>query len=348
MHMGGFVLYEERQPKKVLFLSDMERLLKEGRIELPTITEEEIQDRSKGDGLSKAIVIGQTSWFMIQVIARYFQRLDITQVELVTVALAALNGTMYFLWWNKPLDVRCSIPIHYLNIPKPIHERHIFIKPSASMFPNFLLHFFFQDLMGKAETQTLYQKSKDSSTFINLILDVTRIRRAMIAIPILPWLVLQAFYRHLMEILDKFDGERQDDSVPFFWTSRETLPKFASRCTFASLFIAILFGAIHCAGWFFIFLSPAESILWRACSAVLVGAPALLLYIAGVTYFLLSEGVREPGEPLSFAEEKIVAFIILLYIIARLLILGECFVSLRDLPPGAYAVVRWTTFIPHI
>ena len=144
MHMGGFVLFEERQPKQVLFLSDMERLLKEGRIELPTITEEEIRDRSKGDGLSKAIVIGQTSWFMIQVISRHSQGLDITQVELFTVTLAALNGMMYFLWWNKPLDVRCSIPIHYLDVPKPMHEHYVFTSPFAGMFLNFLVISFFR------------------------------------------------------------------------------------------------------------------------------------------------------------------------------------------------------------
>ena len=38
----------------------------------------------------------------------------------------------------------------------------------------------------------------------------------------------------------------------------------------------------------------------------------------------------------------------LLYIIARLVILVLAFTSLRELPPGAFDTVHWTTFIPHV
>ena len=38
----------------------------------------------------------------------------------------------------------------------------------------------------------------------------------------------------------------------------------------------------------------------------------------------------------------------LLYILARAVTLILAFTSLRDLPPGAYETVHWTTFIPHV
>ena len=38
----------------------------------------------------------------------------------------------------------------------------------------------------------------------------------------------------------------------------------------------------------------------------------------------------------------------ILYIIARAVTLILAFTSLRDLPPGAYETVHWTTFIPHV
>ena len=38
----------------------------------------------------------------------------------------------------------------------------------------------------------------------------------------------------------------------------------------------------------------------------------------------------------------------ILYIIARAVTLVLAFTSLRDLLPGAYETVRWTTFIPHV
>ena len=36
------------------------------------------------------------------------------------------------------------------------------------------------------------------------------------------------------------------------------------------------------------------------------------------------------------------------YILAWMVILVLAFASVRDLPPGAYETVHWTTFIPHI
>lgn len=30
----------------------------------------------------------------------------------MTLAFAALNGVMYYLWWNKPLDVQRAFPIY--------------------------------------------------------------------------------------------------------------------------------------------------------------------------------------------------------------------------------------------
>ena len=38
----------------------------------------------------------------------------------------------------------------------------------------------------------------------------------------------------------------------------------------------------------------------------------------------------------------------ILYILARVITLVLAFTSLRDLPPGAYETVHWTTFIPHV
>ncbi|KAF8509766.1 hypothetical protein BU17DRAFT_77804 [Hysterangium stoloniferum] len=113
--MGGFMLFDGQETIATLSPNHFERLLRLGKIQFPTITEEEIQDRSKGDALSKGLVIVQTTWFIVQCIARKAQGLDTTQIELLTLALATLNGVMYFLWWDKPLGVRCPVSIHLLE-----------------------------------------------------------------------------------------------------------------------------------------------------------------------------------------------------------------------------------------
>ena len=117
--MGGFVLFLGSQRIGVLSPERLDELSKKRLIAFPTITEEEIKDRSKGDALSKTLVLGQTSWFIAQCISRKVQVLIITELELVTLAFAALNGFMYFFWWNKPLDVRTTVPVCLLDPPLP-------------------------------------------------------------------------------------------------------------------------------------------------------------------------------------------------------------------------------------
>jgi hypothetical protein len=48
-------------------------------------------------------------------IARGAYGLTVTELEVVTVAFVSLTGVIYYLWWDKPLDVRCSIPVHLLD-----------------------------------------------------------------------------------------------------------------------------------------------------------------------------------------------------------------------------------------
>ena len=111
------MLFEGNVAKGVLSPERFSELLTAGKIEFPTITVEEIKDRSKADEFSKTITAGQTSWFVAQCLARTAQHLDLTLVELLTLSLAVLNGVMYFLWWHKPLDVRCPVHVYLLDKP---------------------------------------------------------------------------------------------------------------------------------------------------------------------------------------------------------------------------------------
>ena len=115
LQMGGFMLFEGNNPKGILSPKRFSELLAAGKIEFPNVTVEEIEDRSKADGFSKTIALGQTLWFVAQCIARRAQHLDLTPIELLTLSLAVLNGVMYFLWWNKPMDIRCPIRVYLLD-----------------------------------------------------------------------------------------------------------------------------------------------------------------------------------------------------------------------------------------
>ena len=108
--MGGFKFFDDYGPR-TLAPHELQTLARKGDIDFPDITEREIHDRSKGDALSKGLVLIQTSWFILQCIARRIERLPITELELVTLAFAALNFITYTLWWNKPLNVQCPVRV---------------------------------------------------------------------------------------------------------------------------------------------------------------------------------------------------------------------------------------------
>ena len=111
------MLFEGNVAKGVLSPKKLSDLLKVGKIEFPTVTLEEIEDRSKEDGFSRTIALGQALWFLIQCLARRAEHLDLTLVELLTLSFVFLNGVMYFLWWHKPLAVRSPIRVYLLAEP---------------------------------------------------------------------------------------------------------------------------------------------------------------------------------------------------------------------------------------
>ena len=74
-------------------------------------TEEEIKDKGKSDWLAKSLVLLQTSWFVMQCIARGIEHLPVTHLEIVTLAYAAVNFVIYIFWWNKPLNVNRPVRV---------------------------------------------------------------------------------------------------------------------------------------------------------------------------------------------------------------------------------------------
>jgi len=108
--------YEGNRPIRVLLPDQLESYSLTGNSNFPRISKAEIEDKSKGDAISKGFVILQTGWFVTQCIARGAQGLPITELELVTVAFAALNFVVYVLWWDKPLNVQRGVRVYKKRI----------------------------------------------------------------------------------------------------------------------------------------------------------------------------------------------------------------------------------------
>ncbi|KAF9445783.1 hypothetical protein P691DRAFT_709749, partial [Macrolepiota fuliginosa MF-IS2] len=99
LEMRGIAKYEDG--RFVGFVREVDELSEP--FDLP---EDEIIDKSKGDFLTKLLVILQTTWFMFQCLARWTTHLPVTELEIVTLAFTFLNILTYSFWWYKPQNVR--------------------------------------------------------------------------------------------------------------------------------------------------------------------------------------------------------------------------------------------------
>ncbi|KAG1721793.1 hypothetical protein EDB19DRAFT_1646207 [Suillus lakei] len=116
---GGFMLYVNGEPRATLTPDELLRFVCAGLVDMPVITEAEIEDRSKDDGLSKGVAILQLVWFVTQLIARYVQKLPMTLLEIDTLSIAALTCICYVLWWKKPKDVGLPYAVHWKSATSP-------------------------------------------------------------------------------------------------------------------------------------------------------------------------------------------------------------------------------------
>jgi hypothetical protein len=125
--MGGFMLYVDGEPTAVLDPDILPHLVRMGFIEIPTITEAEIKDRSKGDVMSKCVAILQLVWFIIQFIARYAQGLPVTLLEIDTLGVAALACIAYGFWLKKPKGIGRPYIVHWNpEVPAPEPDGYVY------------------------------------------------------------------------------------------------------------------------------------------------------------------------------------------------------------------------------
>ena len=237
-------------------------------------TEAEIEDRGKSDWFAKLLVLLQTTWFVMQCIARVREHLPITHLEIVTLAYAVMNFLTYIFWWYKPLNV--NRPVRVFRTSEPVEAQSLGTEP-----------------ISEARKLTWMEGLETMAIFIG-------------------------------GGQDAGVNLRREDRVPMFWA--DSTEKDPDDTGVVIAWVGVLFGVIHCLAWHFSFPTHTELLMWRISSVAIT--VAIFFMPMAVTFFSLFAGV--------------------VYIIARAITLVLAFISLRDLPPGAYETVHWSTFIPHI
>ena len=360
--MGGFTLHERGKPVRVLEAKDLEELSEAGKIEWPTITKEEIADRSKGDYLSKTIVLFQTTWFVGQCIARGAYGLTVTELEVVTLAFASLTGVIYYLWWDKPLDVRCSIPVHLLDGSPGKIEGVIDIEIGPQIIPS--PNICAEEIPERDENVVVSPDAlpttsiRVDTSMPNLAPPLTRRFRAFIrdaceeygtlfglAYVFIGFPLERFFYAFDDMVNCKTLGD-QGLRVPTFYSPSYDNDNNDGESFVPALCVAVVFGAIHCIPWSFHFATLQQQWLWRISAVLVLGVP--ISFIASGCLWPTRENKptwMKVYETLMFL---IVITMIFLYFLARIVLLVLPFVTLRALPPGAYIQLNWISFLPHI
>jgi len=319
--MGGFTEYDGNRPVRVLLPEQLQSYSLTGNGDFPKVSKAEIEDKIKGDTIAKVAVIMQTSWFVMQCIARVVQGLPITELELVTVAFATLNFVLYMLWWHKPQNVQRGVRVYKQRITEqPIDDGDV----EADVG--------FWDALGEA-----------LSALPAAIADGPIIRK----LPRASWLwrvYLWPFTKPLdflcLEKPKRKQGYENLKKVSTFYpdewpTGRTMVVGLAFVAAIASVF-----GGIHCLGWVF---AGTERNYWRLASISITAIP--------LTFFLsyLPRPTLAGKYPaLLFILDGLLNAQISYYLLYRLALLLLPLVTLKSLPPAAYHIVHWTSFIPHV
>ncbi|PBK58753.1 hypothetical protein ARMSODRAFT_967466 [Armillaria solidipes] len=309
--------------------------------DLEEINAKTIEDKSKGDALSKTISILQISWFIAQCICRVIQHLPITLLEMTALAFAGISIVTYSLWWYKPLNVQ-----YHISLDKPDSRKY-------TPTPKIIL-----------PQPPLPPASKNTPPFWSRLSMAT----AMYS--------LQGFLKRIMTTVLSMESGLEppcntQDGVFRFSSGRGRPEGLGGRIpneTWARFVMTVgvgsLFGGFHCAAWSFYFPSHAEMFLWRISSvAVLIGLLAASLLPC---YHLIRSGnalmwahnldVRRRNPQWNVNTYTLVQFIltviscagIIAYIVGRMALVILAFMQLRSLPQLAYYTAQWTTYIPHI
>ena len=369
--MGGFHLIEpptensrERRDMSlyddgptILTLDLLRRLVDDPEFEIQ-ISQDEIKDKSKGNALSKFIFILQTSWFIAQCIGRHVHGLELSQLELTTVALASLNGITILLWWKKPLGAQTPVRVYLrkrLDLPR---EESVFhgCGPDLSLTTNNRSQLIL--LILGAPFYPILWCVNDFGLF-NLIVGVILM---LLSIGILlPLSIILVFALTIFWVVTdllvpaEFPVNNHATHVPTFYTPKHEYSEYWPF--FLVALLGVVFGGIHCAGWNFPFPTHTYQLLWRISSLAItlipICAPAVIFIILVVRNLVKalvkSTTFEQPGlYEIVTTSQVLTAFFGLVYAVVRLVLLGLALALLRNQPPSVFIALDWTKYYPHL
>ncbi|KAG6853942.1 hypothetical protein C0991_012266 [Blastosporella zonata] len=236
----------------------MDLMLNSVYVERPRISEEEIDDRSKGDWVAKTLAVLQTTYFLVQCITRVVRKLPISELEIVTFAYTILNIYVYAMWWKKPQNVDCPFPIYEKRrseLRQVIYERSVRAQRQKS------------ENSGGSDTT-----GDDRASWPWYWRWIAGFGRGMLTV------LKPSFFLFKAWASPEEDRGIEATIIPPLY-SYGLKQSFSARDLCYSALMASIFGGIHCLSWFFPLNFPtrAEQMIWRVCCVTVTAVPPILL-----------------------------------------------------------------------
>ena len=109
--MGGILLEPKDSTPFLVNSRQLAYLVQHGYTQCPTISANEIWDKSKADTMARVLTLAQAGWLAIQLCGRAIQRLPTTTLELSAAAIVLCTLGTFLCWLQKPSDVQRGISI---------------------------------------------------------------------------------------------------------------------------------------------------------------------------------------------------------------------------------------------
>ena len=327
--MGGFVFdtdHENLPP----YIPDSPRLSVTGEGilglaqlgHLPDIPQDFILDKSKADNVTKSLVVVQASWLLLECIIRLAAHLPLTLLEINTLAHVVCVFGIYCLWWKKPLDIRDPTVLSG-DWVRPVCA---YMWERSTILPSWRVYW--KDLSyptrhGQLSDPLQQRRRELMSTFDGSVFGGAD---TLVNLRIMNWPAVR-----MGSVKSK--GQRWD------------------QFTFGMA--PLLYGGLHAAAFNGHFPSSVERILWRVSTVYIASGIFVAMFLSALS---TDEPEEQPAEKdYSLLQLIVLPFFILLYIggiityiAARIFVVVECFISLREVPPAMYQTPIWTQYIPHL
>jgi hypothetical protein len=339
--MGGFMLFQAERPIQVLSPSKFNRLLLSGSVEFPSITNQDIKRRGKGRPLLAALTLLQSSWFIVQCIARRMRGLTITPMEMTTLALISMYALLLVAWWHKPLDVQDFIRLDLTHIPQPenVHlQGHI----DGDFAREQKLGAQFEAVVNLGSPFMANGENPPLRVFNKLIT--------------LPGLVFKRTCDHYHQLSFPAGSKISEGSteIPLFYSQPLSQPSIAlSFCAMNTL--GSLFAASHLLSASLPhFPSKGDQMRWIFSAVACTVLPILLVVIACVLIPIITLSITSWNRIPQILFKAVRVFIICVPILGfwtrlgpTLLLFIEAALCLRGLGANARVPIPWTNYIPH-